>query len=106
MRKMLFGALLSAAMFCFGSFGVGIFSAAYADDRAVSSEQVTLPAFVIDNFDTVCAVDATAKHEEDFRHDERMSIDVITQSERNLHHDSVWLLGLNNQYLQNQYLRQ
>jgi len=26
MRKMLFGVLLSAAMFCFGSFGVGIFS--------------------------------------------------------------------------------
>ena len=106
MRKMLFGALLSAAMFCFGSFGVGIFSAAYADDRAITSEQVTLPAFVIDNFDAVCAVDATAKHEEDFRHDERMSIDVITQSKRNLRHDSVWLLGLDNQYLQNQYLRQ
>lgn len=105
MRKMLFGALLSAAL-CFLSYAPSIFSAAYADDRAVTSEQVTLSAFVIDNFDTVCAVDATAKHEEDFRHDERMSIDVITQSERNLHHDSVWLLGLNNQYLQNQYLRQ
>lgn len=105
MRKMLFGALLSAAMFCFGSFGVGIFSAAYADDRAVSSEQVTLPVFVADNFDTVCTADASvvAKREDD---DKRMSIDVITQSERNLRHDSVWLLGLNNQYLQNQYLRQ
>lgn len=106
MRKMLFGALLSAAMFCFGSFGVGIFSAAYADDRAVTSEQVTLPVFVAGNFDTVCAVDATAKHEEDFLRDDRVSIDVIVQSERNLRHDSVWLLGLNNQYLQNQYRRQ
>jgi len=61
--------------------------------------------FVADNFDTVCTADASvvAKREDD---DERMAVDVIVQSERNLHHDSVWLLGLNNQYLQNKYQRQ
>lgn len=100
---MLLGFCLSSFMcFCVAVMP-SIFSSAYADDHAtVKSEQMTQPVFVADNFDTVCAVDASvvAKREDD---DERMASDVIVQSQRNLHSDSEFLLGFNNQYLQNQY---
>jgi hypothetical protein len=104
MRKMLLGFFLSSFMcFCVAVMP-SAFSSAYADDHAtVKSEQMTQPVFVADNFDTVCAVDVAAKHEEDFLRDEQMASDVIVQSKRNLHSDSEFLLGLNNQYLQNQY---
>lgn len=104
MRKILLGFCLSSFMcFCVAVMP-SIFSSAYADDHAtVKSEQMIQPVFVADNFDTVCAVDASAKHKEDFLHDEQMASDVIVQSQHNLHSDSEFLLGLNNQYLKNQY---